>query len=83
MTLHRLKDFKYIDYPWWIVTCLVLQARQAGTSLLQSALSHALLGKSLQQLHSWVYRCLVYQTEVTCRSQWCCCQRRTEAADAG
>ena len=44
MTLHRLKDHKYIDYPWWIVTCLVLQARQAGTSLPKSAVIHAHLG---------------------------------------
>lgn len=36
MTLHRLKDYKYIDYPWWIITCLVLQARQAGTMLSHS-----------------------------------------------
>ena len=32
MTLHRLKGYKIHDYQWWIVTCLVLQARQAGSS---------------------------------------------------
>ena len=38
MTLHRLRDCNFVDYPWWIVTCLVLQARQAGATLTLSAL---------------------------------------------
>ena len=31
MSLYRMKSHHRIAYLWWIVTCLVLQARQAGT----------------------------------------------------
>ena len=31
MTLYRMKGHHKIAYLWWIVTCLVLQARQAGS----------------------------------------------------
>ena len=31
MTLYRMKGQHSIAYLWWIVTCLVLQARQAGS----------------------------------------------------
>lgn len=33
MTLHRLKGHSRLDCLWWIVTCLVLQARQAGADV--------------------------------------------------